>query len=118
MQSAAFVQPTICCANKTGGDTNSGGDRESQVRSKAESCPTKVRMRKLLPTFASMLFLGTSNCFAAVWPSDGTETGHNYSGGSVQWVHNNQAHDGDTITLPVGSFTWTARLSVTKGITL
>src|SRR6266513_1350958 len=119
MQSVAAAQPSLCCANKTGGDTNSGDDQENQVRSNAASCATrKARMKKLLPTFASMLFSAASNSFATVWPSDGTETGHNYSGGSVQWVHNNQAQDGDTITLPSGTFSYTTPLNITKGITL
>jgi hypothetical protein len=30
----------------------------------------------------------------------------------------NAAHDGDTITLPAGTFSWTARLNITKGITI
>ena len=30
----------------------------------------------------------------------------------------NSAHDGDTITLPAGTFSWTSRLEITKGITL
>jgi hypothetical protein len=76
-------------------------------------------MKKLLPTLASMLFFGASNSFATtVWPSDGTETGHNYPGGSVQWVHDNQAQNGDTITLPSGTFSYTTPLIITKGITL
>ena len=35
----------------------------------------------------------------------------------MQALHN-AAHDGDTITLPAGTFTWTSRLNITKGITL
>src|SRR5947207_11110279 len=120
MQSVASAQPSVRCANKIGGDKNSGGDQESQARDEAESCPThKGRVTKLLPTFASMFFLAASNCFATtVWPSDGTETGHNFAGGSVQWVHDNQAQNGDTITLPNGTFSWLAPLNITKGITL
>ena len=30
----------------------------------------------------------------------------------------NQARDGDTITLPAGTFSWTSRVDITKGITL
>src|SRR6266513_533995 len=119
MESVASAQPSVCCANKTGADTNSGGHQERETRSKVESSPTrKARMKKLLPTFASMLLLAASNSFATIWPSDGTETGHNYPGGSVQWVHDNQAQNGDTITLPSGTFSYTAPLNITKGITL
>jgi len=35
----------------------------------------------------------------------------------VQALHN-VAHDGDTITLPAGTFSWTAQLQITKGIRL
>jgi hypothetical protein len=35
----------------------------------------------------------------------------------VQALHN-AAHDGDTITLPAGTFSWTTRVEITKGITL
>jgi hypothetical protein len=75
-------------------------------------------MKKIFRTLASMLFLVASESLATVWPSDGTEAGHNYPGGSVQWVHDNQAQDGDTITLPNGTFGYTSRLNITKGITL
>jgi hypothetical protein len=75
-------------------------------------------MKKVFCTLASLLLLVASESFATVWPSDGTETGHNYPGGSVQWVHDNQAQNGDTITLPTGTFSYTAPLNITKGITL
>src|SRR5438874_7496524 len=120
MQSVAAAQPSVGCANKTGGDTNSGGDEESELRSKVQGWRTrKARMTKLVPIFASLFLLAAPNSFATtVWPSDGTETGHNYSGGSVQWVHDNQAQDGDTIALPVGTFSWRQSVSITKGITV
>jgi hypothetical protein len=73
---------------------------------------------KLLPSLGAVLFLAASNCFAAVWPSDGTETGHNYPGGSVQWVYDNEAQDGDTITLPAGTFVWPTSILIAKAITL
>src|SRR5213593_656890 len=75
-------------------------------------------MKEALCAIASALFLAASSCLATVWPSDGTETGHNYSEGSVQWVHDTEAQDGDTITLPAGTFVWTTCLVITKGITL
>jgi len=43
MQSVASAQPSLCCANKTGGDTNSGDDQENQIRSNAESCPARAK---------------------------------------------------------------------------
>lgn len=52
------------------------------------------------------------------WSSDGTDTGHNFPGGSVQWIHDNQAQDGDTITLPQDTFSWTTGVVLTKAITL
>src|SRR5205807_10065515 len=45
-----------------------------------------------------------------VYRSNGSEA-------SVRALHN-AARDGDTITLPAGTFSWTSRLAITKGITL
>ena len=75
-------------------------------------------MIKFLSITAGLAFLAVSDSFGTVWPSDGTGTGHNYPGGSVQWVHDNQAHDGDTITLPAGTFIWITGVSLTKGVTV
>ena len=75
-------------------------------------------MRKFLSIAAGLSFLAASTSFGTVWPSDGTETGHNYAGGSVQWVHDNQAQNGDKITLPSGIFHYTTTLNITKGITI
>jgi hypothetical protein len=55
-------------------------------------------------------FLG-SRCEATIYDSNG-------SAASVQSIHNNQAQNGDTITLPAGTFVWTAGVTITKGITL
>jgi hypothetical protein len=49
--------------------------------------------------------------FATTWPSDGTAA-------SVQAIDNNQAQNGDTITVPTGTFTWASRVTITKAITL
>src|SRR5206468_5967688 len=49
-------------------------------------------------------------CGAAVHQSNGSVV-------DVQAVIN-QAKDGDTITLPAGTFSWTSTLNITKGITL
>ena len=50
-------------------------------------------------------------CGATVYDSNGTAA-------SVQSLHDNSAHDGDTITLPAGTFVWTSGVTITKGITL
>ena len=36
----------------------------------------------------------------------------------MQAIHDTNAHDGDTITLPAGTFIWTAGVNLTKGITV
>jgi hypothetical protein len=51
------------------------------------------------------------HCEATVYQSNGTVQ-------SVQYLHDHSAHDGDTITLPAGIFSWTARLNITKGVTI
>src|SRR6516165_8471704 len=48
---------------------------------------------------------------ATVYQSDGSDA-------NVQAIHDTYAHDGDTITLPAGTFIWTAGVSLTKGITV
>jgi hypothetical protein len=50
-------------------------------------------------------------CVATVYHSDG-------SAASVQDIHDVQAVDGDTITLPAGTFIWATTVTVTKGITV
>jgi hypothetical protein len=50
-------------------------------------------------------------CGATVYHSDG-------SAASVQQIHNAQAVNGDTITLPAGAFTWTTGVTMWKAITL
>jgi hypothetical protein len=50
-------------------------------------------------------------CGATVYHSNG-------SAAHVQFIHNNQAQDGDTITLPAGTFTWSTGIVISKGITL
>jgi hypothetical protein len=50
-------------------------------------------------------------CGATVYNSNGSPA-------SVQSIHNNQAQNGDTITLPAGTFTWSRRVHITKAITL
>ena len=75
-------------------------------------------MGKFLSIAAGLSFLAASSSFGTVWPSDGTGTGHNYLGGSVKWMHDNRAQNGDTITIPAGTFIWTTAVNITKAITL
>ena len=64
-------------------------------------------------TLLLALFLGVcfaSHCEATVYNSDG-------SAANVQALHN-AALDGDTITLPAGTFTWSTPVTVSKAITI
>jgi hypothetical protein len=62
--------------------------------------------------FVTLILSGfsTQPCGATVYHSDGSLA-------SVQALQN-QAGDGDTITLPAGIFSWTSRLDIRKGLTL
>jgi hypothetical protein len=62
-------------------------------------------------TLLLALFLGlclASHCEATIYYSDG-------SAANVQAVHN-AALNGDTITLPAGTFTWSTGVTITKGM--
>ena len=48
---------------------------------------------------------------ATVYDSDGSST-------NVQYIHDTLAVNGDTITLPRGTFVWMTGVTITKGITL
>ena len=48
-------------------------------------------------------------CGATVYHSDGSAV-------NVQLIHDIQAIDGDTITIPAGTFTWSTGATITKGI--
>jgi hypothetical protein len=50
-------------------------------------------------------------CAATVYHSNG-------SAANVQQIHDNQAHNGDAITIPAGTFSWTGTVRLTKAITL
>ncbi|PYK17563.1 MAG: hypothetical protein DME55_09620 [Verrucomicrobia bacterium] len=50
-------------------------------------------------------------CGATVYHSNGTAE-------SVRFFHDNQAQNGDTITLPAGTFIWTTGIVISKAITL
>src|SRR5213595_2443962 len=58
-----------------------------------------------------ILILSSFSAFATVYDSDGSAV-------NVQLIHDIQAIDGDTITIPAGSFTWTTTVTISKGITL
>ena len=58
--------------------------------------------------FSSFL---ASQSRAAIYQSNGTAA-------SVQSIHNNQAHNGDTITLPAGILYWATQVTINKAITL
>src|SRR5262245_1579130 len=59
-----------------------------------------------------LILLGfAGRCGATVYHSDGSAI-------NVQLIHDIQAVDGDTITIPAGSFTWTTTVTISKGITL
>ena len=60
---------------------------------------------------AVILIWSGFSALGAVYNSDGTAT-------SVQYLHDNFARDGDTITLPVGTSMWLATIAITKAITL
>ncbi len=68
-------------------------------------------MGKFLCIATGLSFLVTSNSFGTVYQSDGSEA-------NVQAIHDTNAHDGDTITLPAGTFIWTAGVNLTKGLTI
>src|SRR6267154_3194076 len=70
-------------------------------------------MKRTPGTLLLAIFLGVcfaSHCEATVYYSDG-------SAASVQGLHN-AALNGDTITLPSGTFAWTTGVTISKGITL
>lgn len=56
------------------------------------------------------LLISTS-AWATTWNSDGSST-------SIQTIHGTLAVDGDTITIPAGTFTWTTGITLSKAITL
>jgi hypothetical protein len=66
-------------------------------------------MKNLIVTISFGLI--TASAQSMVWQSDGTPQ-------NIQFIHDNRAVDGDTITLPAGTFLWTTGVTVTKGITI
>src|SRR5947208_3798738 len=73
-----------------------------------------LNMCKLRLIYNSAIFILIWNglpALATVYDSDGSSI-------NVQYSHDFQATDGDTITLPAGTFDWTTGVSFSKGITL
>lgn len=71
-------------------------------------------MFKSLVRWASAAITLVCNGFCAlatVYDSDGSST-------NIQYIHDTLAQNGDTITLPAGTFTWSTHVHVTKNITL
>src|SRR5438552_16154988 len=71
-------------------------------------------MSKLRLIHNSAIFILIWNglpALATVYDSDGSSI-------NVQYIHDFQATDGDTITIPAGTFTWTTGVFFSKGITL
>ena len=57
-----------------------------------------------------MMWNGFSS-LATVYNSDGSST-------NVQYIHDALAQDGDTIALPVGTFSWATKVRILKAVTL
>jgi hypothetical protein len=78
-------------------------------------------MKKLLLAY---LLLVARSVVGATWDSNGcpTETDTTCRPTpnqlSIQYLHDNRASDGDTITMPAGTFHWLEGPVITKGITL
>src|SRR6266550_85557 len=73
---------------------------------------TQIKMKRI-GTLLLALFLGVcfaSHCEATVYNSDG-------SAASVQALHN-AVLEGDTITLPAGTFSWATTVACSKGIVI
>ena len=86
-----------------------GKKREGKLRQHS-FCGRNIASR-ILPFLLILSGFPAPRCGAAVYPSNGQLA-------NIQGIHDHLAHNGDTITLPSGTFRWTARLNITKGITL
>ena len=71
----------------------------------------KSKFRVICRSAIVMLTWSGFSAFGTVYNSDG-------SAQNVQYVHDNLAQGGDTITVPAGTFTWTTGVHITKAITL
>src|SRR5262245_34779798 len=101
-----------CLLHRPANDDANNRRRRGRQGTCADSCPRrKTRMKKSLSIVTGLSFLAISNSFGTVWQSNGTVE-------NVQYIHNYQAADGDTITLPAGTFTWSTQLNLTTAINL
>jgi hypothetical protein len=68
-------------------------------------------------TLGILLF---SVALSSLLPRQGSATVYNSNGSAadVQNIHNTRAHNGDTITLPSGQFTWSTPVTISKAIKL
>jgi hypothetical protein len=79
--------------------------------------PIATNIESIMKAFVMLWFIVISSgfsaprCWAAIYHSDGTSS-------NIQSIHDNQAQDGDTITLPAGTFTWTTTVNCSKAITI
>lgn len=69
-----------------------------------------VKLSRILLFILILSGFSVPRCSAKVYDSDGSE-------GSVEGCIRSAA-EGDIVTLPAGTFSWTSRLEITKGITL
>jgi hypothetical protein len=71
-----------------------------------------MRQIQTLCRSAIVILIGNGfSALATVYDSDGSST-------NIQSIHDTLARNGDTITLPSGTFTWTTGVNITKAITL
>src|SRR4030095_2786998 len=63
--------------------------------------------------------------FSAIWDSNGCDSDSNtacmtaHPGRSIQSFHDDaNTHDGDTITVPAGTFVWNTGISISQGVTI
>lgn len=67
---------------------------------------------RTLCTTAIVILMGNGySALATVYDSNG-------SSANIQSIHDTQAQNGDTITLPAGAFTWTQTVNVSKNISI
>lgn len=74
---------------------------------------TGAATRKTLHFLTGTLWSGTGGgtFTGATWASNG-------SASNIQTLHDSSASDGDTITIPAGTFTWTTTVTISKAIRL
>ena len=92
----------------SGASASKFASRWASRRTSKKGQQEKPNMRKFLSIAAGLSFLVTSNSFGTVYHSDG-------SAANVQAINDTNAHDGDTITLPAGTFIWISEVNLTEG---